>query len=62
MLKEPLLGQFKPTDLHRAVEQMGFEVVEDLSGEAITERYFSARVDEIRHTSATRLLHLRLNK
>lgn len=61
-LKEPLLGQFKPTDLHRAVEQMGFEVVEDLSGEAITERYFSARVDEIRHTSATRLLHLRLNK
>ncbi|MND29486.1 Leucine carboxyl methyltransferase [compost metagenome] len=62
LLKEPLLGQFKPTDLHRAVEQMGFEVVEDLSGEAITERYFSARVDEIRHTSATRLLHLRLNK
>lgn len=62
LLKEPLLGQFKPTDLHRAVQQMGFEVVEDLSGEAITERYFSARVDEIRHTSATRLLHLRLNK
>ena len=62
LLKEPLLGQFKPTDLHHAVEQMGFEVVEDLSGEAITERYFSARVDEIRHTSATRLLHLRLNK
>ncbi|MDR6795818.1 class I SAM-dependent methyltransferase [Acinetobacter calcoaceticus] len=62
LLKEPLLGQFKSTDLHSAVEQMGFEVVEDLSGEAITERYFSARVDEIRHTSATRLLHLRLNK
>lgn len=62
LLKEPLLGQFKPTDLHHAVEQMGFEVIEDLSGEAITERYFSARVDEIRHTSATRLLHLRLNK
>jgi len=62
LLKEPLLGQFKPTDLHRAVEQMGFEIVEDLSGKAITERYFSARVDEIRHTSATRLLHLRLNK
>ncbi|MGB9038173.1 MAG: class I SAM-dependent methyltransferase [Acinetobacter calcoaceticus] len=62
LLKEPLLGQFKPTDLHRAVEQMGFEVVEDLSGEAITERYFNGRIDEIRHTSATRLLHLRLNK
>ncbi|AQZ81102.1 SAM-dependent methyltransferase [Acinetobacter calcoaceticus] len=62
LLKEPLLGQFKPTDLHHAVEQMGFEVVEDLSGEAITERYFNGRIDEIRHTSATRLLHLRLNK
>lgn len=62
LLKEPLLGQFKPTDLHQAVEKMGFEVVEDLSGEAITERYFNARIDEIRHTSATRLLHLRLNK
>jgi len=62
LLKEPLLGQFKPSDLHHAVEEMGFEVVEDLSGEAITERYFSARIDEIRHTSATRLLHLRLNK
>lgn len=62
LLKEPLLGQFKPKDLHHAVEQMGFEVVEDLSGEAITERYFNGRIDEIRHTSATRLLHLRLNK
>jgi methyltransferase (TIGR00027 family) len=62
LLKEPLLGQFKPIDLHQAVEQMGFEVVEDLSGEAITERYFNARTDEIRHTSATRLLHLRLNR
>lgn len=41
---------------------MGFEVVEDLSGEAITERYFYNRADNIRHTSATRLLHLRLNK
>lgn len=62
LMKEPLLGQFKPIDLHHAVKQMGFEVVEDLSGEAITERYFNARIDEIRHTSATRLLHLRLNK
>ncbi|MFW2170517.1 class I SAM-dependent methyltransferase, partial [Acinetobacter baumannii] len=62
LLKEPLLGQFKPSDLHQAVEKMGFEVVEDLSGEAITERYFYNRADNIRHTSATRLLHLRLNK
>ncbi|EPW3855668.1 class I SAM-dependent methyltransferase [Acinetobacter baumannii] len=62
LLKEPLLGQFKPSDLHQAVEKMGFEVVEDLSGEAITERYFYNRADNIRHTSATRLLHLRLKK
>jgi len=62
LLKEPLLGQFKPSDLHHAVNEMGFEVVEDLSGEAITERYFNARADNIRHTSATRLLHLHLKK
>ena len=56
LLKEPLLGQFKPRDLHHAVEQMGFEVVEDLSGEAITERYFNARIDEIRHTSSNTVI------
>lgn len=59
-LSEPLIGQFRPEDLHQAVREMGFEVVEDLSGTAISERYFNQRPDHIRHTSATHLLHLRL--
>lgn len=59
-LKEPLMGQFKPIAFHQAVAEMGFEVVEDLSGHAISERYFNQRADHIRHTSATHLLHLRL--
>ncbi len=59
-LKEPLIGQFKPSTLHQAVEAMGFEVVEDLSGAAINARYFNQRPDHIRHTIATHLLHLRL--
>lgn len=59
-LKEPLIGQFRPAVLHQAVEKMGFDVIEDLSGRAITERYFNQRPDHIQHTSATHLLHLRL--
>lgn len=59
-LNEPLFGQFRPAQLHQAVEKMGFEVVEDLSGAAISARYFNQRADHIRHTSATHLLHLRL--
>lgn len=39
---------------------MGYEVLEDLSGNAITERYFKDRQDHIRHTVATHLLHLRI--
>lgn len=58
-LKEPLLGKFRPLSLHQAVQQMGFEVVEDLSGHGLSERYFSARPDHIRHTIATHMLHLR---
>ncbi|RYY77798.1 MAG: SAM-dependent methyltransferase [Moraxellaceae bacterium] len=59
-LSEPLVGQFRPAELHQTVRRMGFEVVEDLSGTAISERYFNQRPDHIRHTSATHLLHLRL--
>lgn len=59
-LKEPLKGQFRPKKLHQAVEQMGYIVTEDLSGEGLSERYFHARPDHIRHTIATHMLHLRL--
>lgn len=62
LLQEPLIGKFSASDLHHAVKQMGFEVLEDLSGAAMTKRYFNGRTDHIRHTNATRMLHLRLIK
>lgn len=61
-LREPLIGTFRPAALHSAVEELGFNVIEDLSGDAISNRYFDQRPDHIRHTLATRLLHLRLAK
>lgn len=60
LLREPLIGQFIPAELHQAVNDMGFEVLEDLSGNGLTERYFSKRNDHIKHTKATHMLHLRL--
>ena len=59
-LKEPLKGQFRPKALHQAVNQMGYQVAEDLSGDGLSERYFKNRADHIRHTIATHMLHLRL--
>lgn len=59
-LKEPLIGQFIPAELHQAVNTMGYDVVEDLSGNGLTEHYFKQRGDGIRHTKATHMLHLRL--
>ncbi|MCH7337226.1 class I SAM-dependent methyltransferase [Acinetobacter sp. NIPH 2699] len=61
-LKEPLKGQFRPKVLHQAVEKMGYVVVEDLSGDGLSERYFQDRPDQIRHTIATHMLHLRLQQ
>lgn len=59
-LKEPLKGQFRPKALHQAVNQMGYQVAEDLSGYGLSERYFKNRADHIRHTIATHMLYLRL--
>ncbi|ENU91871.1 hypothetical protein F971_02964 [Acinetobacter vivianii] len=59
-LKEPLKGQFRPKALHQAVTEMGYNVIEDLSGDGLSERYFHARPDHIRHTIATHMLHLQL--
>ena len=58
LLKEPLIGSFTSKNLHQAVERMGYVVLEDLSGEDITKRYFNQRADHIRHTQATHLIHL----
>ncbi|WEI17609.1 class I SAM-dependent methyltransferase [Acinetobacter proteolyticus] len=61
-LKEPLKGQFRAKTLHQTVAQMGYQVIEDLSGDGLSERYFQARSDHIRHTIATHMLHLRLQR
>ncbi len=58
LLKEPLLGSFSPQKLHKAVNALGFKVIEDVSGNALTKRYFSNRQDKIHHTQATHMLHL----
>lgn len=60
LLKEPLMGAFSSQQLHCEVEAMGYAVVEDLSGDDITERYFKHRTDLIRHTAATHLIQLRI--
>ena len=59
-LKEPLLGAFASSELHQAVEKMGYIVIEDLSGIDITQRYFHQRADYIQHTTGSQLIHLRL--
>ncbi|MBJ9985337.1 class I SAM-dependent methyltransferase [Acinetobacter sp. S40] len=58
ILREPLKGQFNSSELHRFVDQMGFQVLEDLSGDELSQRYFYARPDHIKHTTATHMLHL----
>lgn len=61
LLKEPLVGAFSPLYLHRAVQALGYVVMEDLSGAAITKRYFSYPAAQMQHTQATHLIHLRLS-
>ena len=58
-LKEPLMGNFKVKALHDAVQQLGYVVLEDLSGEGINQRYFAGRDDRILQTTATHMLHLK---
>lgn len=59
-MSEPLIGQFVPAELHAALNEIGFDVIEDLSGTAQNERYFDQRSDYLTTTSATNLIHIRL--
>lgn len=58
-LSEPLKGQLIPSQLHTALAQMGFEVVEDLAAAAQDQRLFHPRRDHVRATAATHLIHIR---
>ena len=59
-LGEPIIGNIAPEVLNASVHNMGFEVVEDLSGDDQTQRYCFGRSDHLAPTPACRLLHLRL--
>ena len=59
-MSEPLIGQFEPEQLHAALNEIGFDVLEDLSGAAQNQRYFDARGDDLTTTAATHLIHIRL--
>lgn len=58
ILNEPIVGALNTEHLHQALFQMGYIVLEDLSGKEITERYFHQRADGIQHTQATHLLRI----
>jgi methyltransferase (TIGR00027 family) len=57
--QEPFLSRFVPAELHRDVVAMGWEVVEDLSGDEQERRYFAGRKDGLVPTGGTHFLHLR---
>lgn len=59
-LSEPLIGSFESKDLHQKLNVMGYNILQDLSGQQITEQYFKQRPDHIKHTVATHLLHLKV--
>jgi methyltransferase (TIGR00027 family) len=59
-LKEPLIGALSSHALHHDVTMMGYQVIEDLSGKEITDRYFKQRPDHMRHTHGSHLIHLKL--
>ncbi len=57
---EPRNAKHVPEELARDTEQLGYEVVEDLSPEAIFERYFAGRADGLRPNPENRLMQLRM--
>jgi methyltransferase (TIGR00027 family) len=57
---EPIVGTFSPERLHEAVGRLGFDVLEDVSGRAQHERYFSGRSDGFSPMPSSHFAHLRL--
>jgi methyltransferase (TIGR00027 family) len=53
---EPWTTFFDPAELMRRMRDLGFATVEDLSGEALNDRYFAGRSDGLRVGSAGRIL------
>lgn len=59
---EPMIGGLNPHRLHGDLRRLGYEIVEDLSGNELAQRYFRGRDDGLKPTSASRLMHARLRK
>lgn len=57
---EPRQARHVPAELARDAFALGYAVVEDLSPEAIFERYFSGRGDGLRPNPENRLIELRM--
>lgn len=57
---EPMCGAFSPEELARAVAELGFDVVEDLSATEQRNRYFAQRSDGLRPPGGFHFVHLRL--
>ncbi len=57
---EPRNAKHVPEELARDAGRLGYEVVEDLSPEAIFERYFAGRADGLRPNPENRLMQLRM--
>lgn len=59
-LNEPIIGFFDTEHLHNSLWNMGYVIVEDLSGKDITERYLASRKNGMRHTDAAHLIRLQI--
>ncbi len=57
---EPIIGTFTPEWLHEEIARLGFALLEDLSGRAQHERYFSGRSDGFSPMPSSHFAHLRL--
>ena len=60
LFNEPIIGFFDTEHLHNSLWNMGYVVVEDMSGKDITERYLAWRKNGMHHTDATHLLRLQI--
>jgi len=59
-LNEPIIGFFDTEHLHNSLWNMGYVIVEDMSGKDITELYLAWRKNGMRHTDAAHLIRLQI--
>lgn len=60
LLNEPIMGFFNTQQLHDLMWNLGYLVLEDLSGKDITERYLVGSKKGMQHTDAAHLIRLQI--